>query len=438
MTDPVALDSPSPPRILRVVIEGLFGSFNHEVSLERDDRVTIVHGVNGVGKTKLLELTAALSTGRFGRLLKTPFNVLRLVLDDGTTVEARRQGINPLAGRKRKGRTLGNGPGLEVTRLDTASGKPNGRPWTSARAKALVEESESTGSVHWVHFRTGRRRREQADELILDPKERDELLGCAPVHLIETQRLLLLPDQDQVEDDDPFVMAVDDIASELRRKIATVQNDFVQKTQALDRTLTDRVLQANATEDSAGEALRQRLESLETHRRRLEAVGLLDAGTFGPKLAPAAASSLTGDRALMISVHTSDTEEKFKVLDPLATKLDLFLRSINDKLSSPKRVELDKARDLRVRRGDELIELDQLSSGEQHEIVLLYDLVFRIEPNKLVLIDEPELSLHPVWQQQFLDDMIKIAKNGKFDILLATHSPYIIGQRNDLCVELKA
>ena len=53
------------------------------------------------------------------------------------------------------------------------------------------------------------------------------------------------------------------------------------------------------------------------------------------------------------------------------------------------------------------LELSGLSSGEQHELVLLYELLFRAEQDTLILIDEPELSLHIAWQQQFLRDLLK-------------------------------
>lgn len=79
---------------------------------------------------------------------------------------------------------------------------------------------------------------------------------------------------------------------------------------------------------------------------------------------------------------------------------------------------------------------ESLSSGEQHEIVLLYDLLFRVKPNTLVLIDEPELSLHVEWQVKFLPEMLDIAKTVSFSVLIATHSPYIVGDRDDLMVEL--
>ena len=80
--------------------------------------------------------------------------------------------------------------------------------------------------------------------------------------------------------------------------------------------------------------------------------------------------------------------------------------------------------------------LDSLSSGEQHELVLHYDLLFRVPSNTIVLIDEPELSLHVAWQKRFLSDLVDIVKLSGFDALIATHSPFIVGAREDLMVGL--
>ncbi|MFM0158773.1 AAA family ATPase, partial [Paraburkholderia sediminicola] len=77
-----------------------------------------------------------------------------------------------------------------------------------------------------------------------------------------------------------------------------------------------------------------------------------------------------------------------------------------------------------------------LSSGEQHEIVLMYDLLFRVRPNTLVLIDEPELSLHVTWQKAFLRDLLGIVAAANFDVILATHSPFVVGDRSDLAIAL--
>src|SRR5689334_9176783 len=51
-------------RVTKIRVEELFDRYTHEVPLRLNDRVTIIHGPNGVGKTVLLRLTAALLAGR--------------------------------------------------------------------------------------------------------------------------------------------------------------------------------------------------------------------------------------------------------------------------------------------------------------------------------------------------------------------------------------
>ena len=69
--------------------------------------------------------------------------------------------------------------------------------------------------------------------------------------------------------------------------------------------------------------------------------------------------------------------------------------------------------------------------------MILYEFLFRVQNNSFVLVDEPELSLHVDWQDKFLEDLLEMAKISKFRVLLATHSPQIIGDNWDLAVELK-
>jgi predicted ATP-binding protein involved in virulence len=54
------------------------------------------------------------------------------------------------------------------------------------------------------------------------------------------------------------------------------------------------------------------------------------------------------------------------------------------------------------------IPLTRLSSGEQHELVLFYELLFKIQPNSLILIDEPEISLHISWLNKFIKDLEEV------------------------------
>jgi predicted ATP-binding protein involved in virulence len=52
-------------RIKQISITKLFGIFDHVISLNLDDRITIIHGINGVGKTSILGLINGFFSGQY-------------------------------------------------------------------------------------------------------------------------------------------------------------------------------------------------------------------------------------------------------------------------------------------------------------------------------------------------------------------------------------
>lgn len=97
----------------------------------------------------------------------------------------------------------------------------------------------------------------------------------------------------------------------------------------------------------------------------------------------------------------------------------------------------------RVHRLDQLVDLDELSSGEKSIIQMFYPLVEReikslvrqIEvgpegvterPDFCVLIDEPELHLHPNLQVKVLDYLRVLSADQRSQVIVATHSPTIV------------
>jgi predicted ATP-binding protein involved in virulence len=68
-----------------------------------------------------------------------------------------------------------------------------------------------------------------------------------------------------------------------------------------------------------------------------------------------------------------------------------------------------------------------LSTGEKTLLSkILYLALYNVK-NKIILIDEPELSLHPIWQEKVLGIYEAFAKRNNNQIIIATHSPHIIG-----------
>ena len=73
----------------------------------------------------------------------------------------------------------------------------------------------------------------------------------------------------------------------------------------------------------------------------------------------------------------------------------------------------------------EEFDINNLSSGEK-QLFLRTLSIKMLEPNNsIILIDEPELSLHPKWQQRIIEVYKKIGENNQ--IIVATHSPHILG-----------
>lgn len=137
-------------------------------------------------------------------------------------------------------------------------------------------------------------------------------------------------------------------------------------------------------------------------------------------------------------MYLNDTEKKLEIFSDLIKKLDLFTNILNERRFLYKKIVIDKEKGFYfvTEKGDNL-KLTDLSSGEQQEVVLLYELLFKIARDTLVLIDEPEISLHVVWQKEFLNDLKKITELQNINAIVATHSPQIINDKWEWGVDLE-
>lgn len=82
--------------------------------------------------------------------------------------------------------------------------------------------------------------------------------------------------------------------------------------------------------------------------------------------------------------------------------------------------------------GDSLNGFQALSSGERQIITLIY--AAHRSQQKVILIDEPEISLHVDWQEQLIPEMSKQLQDRQ--IITCTHSPMIAANYEDSLMEL--
>lgn len=138
----------------------------------------------------------------------------------------------------------------------------------------------------------------------------------------------------------------------------------------------------------------------------------------------------------ILTVYLDDLKEKLEYYVLLLRKLRVFSSVLTEKKFTNKTVSFSPEHGILVKLSDgSNIDVNSLSSGEKNEIIMLYHLIFDVKDNTVLLIDEPEISLHVAWQLEFLNDVEKIIEDKKLQVIIATHSPQIINEKWDLCFD---
>ena len=117
--------------------------------------------------------------------------------------------------------------------------------------------------------------------------------------------------------------------------------------------------------------------------------------------------------------------------------LRLYEKIVNSFLDD-KFVEVDESGELKINLPSlsAPAELDpkNLSSGEKQMLILLTEALLQVDEPIVYIADEPELSLHVTWQEKLLESLVKLG--GQKQIIVATHSPDIVGKFRDNVITL--
>ena len=439
-------------RVSNISVKRLFNTFDHSVPLNLDGRITIIHGLNGLGKTTLLRMVKNLCRARYSQLEAVPFTEFALDFDDGSAIavsknvddlppEEPSEKRHPLIIRYTEGgveKGHYQPPHHVESRL-----KNEIIEWLDRRIPGLDRVAQDRWRYRPTHEMIST---EQVMErfgdmlppsLVLTPTNAPEwmqkLNTSIRVRLIETQRLVMVPTAQSEYEETGIGPAIVMHSEEFATRIASQESEYGALSQSFDRTFPIRYVQQKTKISMSDEELRNRFQNLESKRARLEEAGLLEKEKTGFELPLEMDEATRG----VMSVYVRDIEEKLSVFDGLAARINLFSQIVNDHFMY-KEMRVSKKKGFRffsTRTGEELDATD-LSSGEQHEVVLLYELLFHVASNSLIMIDEPEISLHIAWQEEFLTDLQHIIKLSPFDAVIATHSPQIVNDRWDLTVEL--
>ncbi|WP_309304733.1 AAA family ATPase [Schaalia dentiphila] len=429
--------------LVEATVDGLFGKYNHSVSIEDESRFVILYGRNGVGKTKLLEIIHHLSRLDYARLSQISFSIATLRYSDGSTLTALREPTDTndpdsLTGHDQIMFRL-NMPDTEQLEwtpelsefheflFHNTSYIPIGTDlWEDTLDGEIVSFSELTRRYDVPYVRMG-----QPNVEI--PVKFREFCYDTPTYFINTQRLSAIqafteraksPLRFDSERKRHTATRIRELSENIKEQLNKAQTEHSRLSQQKDRSFPSRVLQAVASgAPRNSKEIQIRYAEQNEFRDRLAKIVSVE---LPEELGPSSNVSKDWELALF-DLYVRDANEKLEPFRSLLKRIELLQNVINTRLEN-KVLSITDTKGLIVRRIDdgEIIDLDSLSSGEQHEIILLFDLLFNVEPGATVLIDEPEISLHIEWQIKFIPDVMKIAEDANFRFIVATHSPQII------------
>jgi predicted ATPase len=116
-----------------------------------------------------------------------------------------------------------------------------------------------------------------------------------------------------------------------------------------------------------------------------------------------------------------------KNVEEISQKIDLFYELINAHFKdSHKKINAAASGfTFLVDDTNQEIPFFELSSGEKQILILLTSALIQDEQPCTFILDEPEVSLHTDWQEDLIDNILKLNPNAQ--IIIATHSPFILG-----------
>lgn len=371
----------------KIIVTKLFGRFDYEFDMGDMSKsgIIILSGPNGFGKTVILECINAISTSD----LSFFFNL--------------------------------NFKSFEVNRSETGFGiqiKKQNDELIVNGIKLSEKQLNYWGRDGRLKFLDGN----DMEELYIILKDMQKVFG--DIRYIKEQRLIEVQSTETVVSRQnnrksvQKILAVNNIQKKLEEQIRNLDSVYSQLSNELDRTFVKRLfeLKEGISEAEFNEKINQvRKKVQKLNDSGISKMGTLDVTTFKKEDARA------------LKIYFDDFDKKYQVYEKMIEQIELFKQIVNAHFRF-KQLKITDKQSLEVIDNEtkERIRLSYLSSGEQEILVLYYKLLFEIPEKKIVLIDEPESSLHIAWQRMFAQDLEKIVKLRNIFAVVATHSVQIV------------
>jgi len=435
-------------------VRKLFGGYDYDLNSGAEaksvDKVMILYGDNGSGKTTILKCLFHLLAPDEGRGHKSyvagiPFKEFTIQFASGEKVLAERRGSNTVGSysmafqsKSGKSRTF-DFPADDKLEVEFTSDEQK------AEAKAFLATLGTLGlSLFFlsddrsVNFAGGEQAPAESDTILVD----DEVL-------VFKNRSEFGRRRNRRSHADPETMAQTLLSESLGRAQSWIQTQVLQGSSAGEssvNSLYNEILKRLSTlregeslqPETSKRSIEERVKQLESRSREYAKYGLLP--EFNGKLIVSALSdSMTSHMSIVSNVLTpyfDSIDKKLDALKRIFGEINAFVTVINSFFRH-------KVVQYGMHKGFEIITdsgkpipPQALSSGERHLLLLFLNTITAFERPSLFIIDEPEISLNIKWQRKLLSSLLECVGDNPVQYVFATHSVELLAQHKNNVLKL--
>jgi len=126
----------------------------------------------------------------------------------------------------------------------------------------------------------------------------------------------------------------------------------------------------------------------------------------------------------VIQLFEADKKEEAK---QEKNRINYFFDIVDDFFQKTnKSIQFTENKNIIFQNGSSQLKTNQLSSGEKQLLIILFQVFLQEQKPYILLLDEPEISLHLSWQFKLIETIRAI--NPNCQLIIATHSPGIFGE----------
>lgn len=410
----------------KVFVDGFWGTKTINVSFHKD--VNFFIGVNGSGKTTIINLIAAALSADFATLDRLEFNLIRIELQE-------------VGGRRKP-----------VIEIEKSISEDSPYPSIIYRIKEKSSEQFKTYSLDEFEEESMIRRRMSSRhyQIYLRQMNRGILARLSALANVSWLSIHRATRSDNTSREESYESTVDQKLDELGTSLVKYFSSLSTRVATEIAEFQRNVIVSLLTEQTSGTVISsvKKLNLEEEKQSLVEIFNKLNIPTTArqklDKHYRDVADSLRRfeehhalqlpDIMLLVNSYRSHkvVQDWNRLLEKQAEIFrprDTFISVLNS-LFQRKEIRITGRNELEVvTQSGKTFSIRGLSSGEKQLIIILGEALLQQSSPWIYIADEPELSLHVKWQESLVSNLLKL--NPEAQILCATHSPDVVSTYHD-------